>query len=242
MRSQRPSGAAGPTLASRAATSRCSVTSARQRGQSAQVGLDRVALVGVDRVEGVGAEQLRISSWLSSRHCDLPAGVGQLAAQPAQPGADPALHRAFRLVEQRGHLAVGVAAEVGQLDGLRARRRAGSTSASFTELGHHHVPHLVLDVVAGLGRPPEVLLPHGAGATTPTAAGRPSGRGTGRAGTTAASPARGRTSRGGSRGAGRPPARSPRPASGRRAGAGPGRRRRRRGGGRPRPAPPGGTG
>ena len=60
-----------------------------------------------------------MSSWVRAvtGHLRCPR-ADQLGAQALQPGSDAALHRALRLVQQVRDLTVGVAAEVGQGDGL----------------------------------------------------------------------------------------------------------------------------
>jgi hypothetical protein len=51
------------------------------------------------------------------------AQVDQLALEPVERLADPALHGSLRLVEHHGHLPVGQPSEIGELDGLPLRLR-----------------------------------------------------------------------------------------------------------------------
>ena len=59
--------------------------------------------------------------------CCLHAVLGQGGPQPPEPAADPALHRSLGLPQDRGHLPVGVAVEVGHLDGRALLDRASSS-------------------------------------------------------------------------------------------------------------------
>ena len=79
------------------------------------------------------------------------------AAHPPHAGSDPALHRALWLLEDDRDLAVGLASEVGELDRgpLLVRQLDHRVLDVRCDL---EVPHLVLDVVAGLGGSSQVSL------------------------------------------------------------------------------------
>src|SRR4051794_9720281 len=96
-----------------------------------------------------------ISSWVMSSHPHFESGVGEPFAQTLQPGTDPALHGALRLIQRDRDLAIRHAPEVRELDGLALLR--GQRSQRVAHLvGDGKIPHLVLEVVAGFG-PASVL-------------------------------------------------------------------------------------
>ena len=117
------------------------------------------ALVVVDRVERVRREQLGdlVGSQFTIHDPSIPRS-SSCVAQPRQPGTYPALDGALRLVQDPRHLAVGVPAEVGELDGA---------SFAVGQRGHR-LPHLFGDVEV-VGLEVEVVVGHdlGAGACAP---------------------------------------------------------------------------
>ena len=141
-------GASTPTLAMSPVTSQCSATSAEHRGHSARCA--RIASAS----SGSTASRAKAPSELGdlvvahgSVHAALHAVLGQCRPEPAQPTADPALHRSLGLAQDRRHLAVGVTVEVGHLDG-GALLGGQARHRRLHLLGDGEVPRLVLDVVA----------------------------------------------------------------------------------------------
>jgi hypothetical protein len=72
-----------------------------------------------------------------------------LIAHPTEARSDAALHRAFRLLEHHGDLSIGVATEVGELDG--APLVAGEHLERLANVvGDGEVPDLMFEVVSRL--------------------------------------------------------------------------------------------
>ena len=140
------------------ASSRPASTSARQRGHLARWFSTSAASSGSTASRTYAPSKLFDLVVLSVvGHGVLHPALDERPAHPPQAVADPALHRPFGLGQQGGHLAVGVAPVVGQLDGrplLLGQRGHGPGHL----VGHGQVPDLAFEVVAGVRRGPGVLL------------------------------------------------------------------------------------
>src|ERR1039458_641183 len=100
-----------------------------------------------------GSVRARSGSWARStfRPCQLDAPFGQVDTEAPEPRPDATLHRALGFLQHDCDLAIGVATEVGQFDGL-AELVGQCVEGLFDLLDHGQVPHLVVDVVGGGGR------------------------------------------------------------------------------------------
>ena len=81
----------------------------------------------------------------------------EIVAEASEAGPDPALDGAFGPVEDVGDFAVGVAVQVGELDGLAFADWQGGERLPHL-LGHAEVEHFAFEVVPGVGGAPQVAL------------------------------------------------------------------------------------
>ena len=157
-------GRAGRGVHDGVAQQRRDVTVRGQLGATTRAGdemlVDRLALFGVESVEGIGAEQLL---QLVVGHGCSPARprpeISELAVHALEAATDPALHGPLGLAEDRGHLPVGVAAKIGELD--RLALVVGKAAEDLAHLvGNDDVADLALEVVTtARGLPRLALLP-----------------------------------------------------------------------------------
>ncbi len=120
--------------------------------------LDHGRHLRVERVQGIDTQELLDLTVLGHgqflAHRSAPAGFTPSSARLMRSRLRPDRIRLFTVpsgsLEHLGHLAVGVAAEIGQLDGL-AQLVGQRAERLLHLLGHGHVPHLAIDVVPGRG-------------------------------------------------------------------------------------------
>ena len=206
------------------------------RSLRGDVRVDPHSFVGVERVERVRAEQRVELRIVRRRQCSfVHPRIDERGPQPQEPGPDPALHRSLRELEQLRNLAIGVPAEVGELDRRRVRRRTGRRARAARSRPRSARRPLVRDRrrSSGCGTRPAARAPRRAVSARSRSTERPC---------TCANrneriepAARHRSARAGATSAGTPPARPLPRARGRRAPGGRARSTGRRGGCRARP-------
>src|SRR5581483_12439487 len=105
--------------ASRAAVCRCAATSSRQRGHSRRCSSTASASSGsmASSAYAPRSSSISVCEYVTSRpHVLRDADCAKGGPHALEAGPDTTLDGTFRLIEHRGDLAVGVTAEVRQLD------------------------------------------------------------------------------------------------------------------------------